>query len=537
MAAQLAGVWDDGRTRRLLGPLLRLAGLLLLAAAATLAIALVGYDLHDPSLNHATLGPVANPLGPAGANTADLLYQSFGLAAWLVPVAVAAWGLRLASQREHPWPWLPVLALPMALLAASAFFAGLPHPGMSVWPIRSGLGGIVGYVLLDKLELAVGVAAYLLVSLAVAMVLSMLALGASWRESAWLAGRAGAGSLWVGRRLGRVARRAGARSATVLAGQLRRQGARVGTAAAGLAPVIADRLGGLGSAEPTRLRPRRVVEPEEVDDGPDDPDLDVPDEPVPDLPRVRMRRPSQPTVDEDTDEAEELPLLAARPRPQLRAVPQPTPAPAEAPPRRPVVLDEDDLPGAPSLADAAFELPPIDLLAPVKAGTQPGLSKEQLHEISRQLETVLDDFGVRGAIVDAKPGPVVTLYELEPAPGTRAARVISLADDIARSLCALSVRVAVGARPQRDRHRAAERAPGHRLPARPDEGERLHGVLRPPAAHARQGHRRQPGRRRPGRMPHLLIAGTTGSGKSVAINAMILSLRLQAPAARSSGSS
>ena len=179
---------------------------------------------HDPSLNHATLGPVANPLGPAGANIADLLYQSFGLAAWLVPVAVAAWGLRLASQREHPWPWLPVLALPMALLAASAFFAGLPHPGMSVWPIRSGLGGIVGYVLLDKLELAVGVAAYLLVSLAVAMVLSMLALGASWRESAWLAGRAGAGSLWVGRRLGRVARRAGARSATALAGQLRRQG-------------------------------------------------------------------------------------------------------------------------------------------------------------------------------------------------------------------------------------------------------------------------------------------------------------------------
>ena len=85
----------------------------------------------------------------------------------------------------------------------------------------------------------------------------------------------------------------------------------------------------------------------------------------------------------------------------------------------------------------SFELPGLDLLAPVKTIAGPGESPQALAETSRQLETVLDDFGVRGEIIDAKTGPVVTLYELEPAPGTRAARVISLADDIARSLCAL----------------------------------------------------------------------------------------------------
>ena len=137
---------------------------------------------------------------------------------------------------------------------------------------------------------------------------------------------------------------------------------------------------------------------------------------------------------------------------------------------------------------------------------------------------MLDDFGVRGEIIDAKTGPVVTLYELEPAPGTRAARVISLADDIARSLCALSVRVAV--------------VPGRNVIGIELPNERRATVylreLLEADVYAASGARLpialgkdisgQPIVADLARMPHLLIAGTTGSGKSVAINAMILSL-------------
>src|SRR5690606_23852967 len=136
---------------------------------------------------------------------------------------------------------------------------------------------------------------------------------------------------------------------------------------------------------------------------------------------------------------------------------------------------------------------------------------------------------VRGEIIDVRPGPVVTLYELEPAPGTRAARVISLADDIARSLCAMSVRVAVV--PGRN-------VIGIELPNEQRETVYLRDLLSSPAYEDTAGRlTRALGKDISGdpvvvdlaRMPHLLIAGTTGSGKSVALNAMILSLLYRLP--------
>ncbi len=213
--------------------------------------------------------------------------------------------------------------------------------------------------------------------------------------------------------------------------------------------------------------------------------------------------------------------------PPVAPRPQPVPAvAANAHPVRPPQAQQEelDLVAADDFHDGTYELPSLDLLAPVRHVAQPTLTKEMLHEISRQLETVLDDFGVRGQITDAKPGPVVTLYELEPAPGTRAARVISLADDIARSLCALSVRVAVvpgrnviGIELPNDRRAtvylrellesAVFTSSGARLPLALGKDISGTSIVVDLA-----------------RMPHLLIAGTTGSGKSVAINAMILSL-------------
>jgi S-DNA-T family DNA segregation ATPase FtsK/SpoIIIE len=175
-------------------------------------------------------------------------------------------------------------------------------------------------------------------------------------------------------------------------------------------------------------------------------------------------------------------------------------------------------------SSGAFVLPPLSVLAAPKASDRMTLSKDELEENSRTLEGVLQDFGVRGEITKANPGPVVTLYELEPAPGIKSSRVIGLADDIARSMSALSARVAVV--PGRN-------AIGIELPNEHREKVYLREMLA--AKEGAESSAKLPlclGKTIGGtpvivdltRMPHLLIAGTTGSGKSVAINTMILSL-------------
>jgi S-DNA-T family DNA segregation ATPase FtsK/SpoIIIE len=169
-------------------------------------------------------------------------------------------------------------------------------------------------------------------------------------------------------------------------------------------------------------------------------------------------------------------------------------------------------------------LPSLDLLTAARSNGRPQVSAESLQNNSAALEGVLGDFGVRGEIINARPGPVVTLYELEPAPGIKSSRVIALADDIARSMSALSARVAVV--PGRN-------AIGIELPNPHREKVMLRELLAADASNSTTA--KLPlclGKTIGGepvivdlaRMPHLLIAGTTGSGKSVAINTMILSL-------------
>jgi S-DNA-T family DNA segregation ATPase FtsK/SpoIIIE len=172
----------------------------------------------------------------------------------------------------------------------------------------------------------------------------------------------------------------------------------------------------------------------------------------------------------------------------------------------------------------AYEMPPLSLLAKAVAIQRNELSDEALEENARMLESVLDDYGVKGEIVSVRPGPVVTMYELEPAPGLKASRVIGLADDIARSMSALSARVSTV--PGRS-------VIGIELPNANREKVMLREILS--ARDFGDSNMRLPlalGKDIGGdaivanlaKMPHLLIAGTTGSGKSVAINTMILSL-------------
>ncbi|MEM7497633.1 MAG: DNA translocase FtsK, partial [Pseudomonadota bacterium] len=197
-----------------------------------------------------------------------------------------------------------------------------------------------------------------------------------------------------------------------------------------------------------------------------------------------------------------------------------------APPRRSRKAEAE---AQPSLFAAApghepYEAPPLALLATPIAIGKPQQSQAALEENARMLETVLEDYGVRGEIVAVKPGPVVTLYELEPAPGLKASRVIGLADDIARSMSALSARIAtvpgrsvIGIElPNVEREKVWLR---ETLESRP------YGDARYPLALALgKDIEGEPVIANLAKMPHLLIAGTTGSGKSVAINTMILSL-------------
>src|SRR6185437_4006861 len=171
-----------------------------------------------------------------------------------------------------------------------------------------------------------------------------------------------------------------------------------------------------------------------------------------------------------------------------------------------------------------WQFPALTLLKSPPARTAAGPSEDALQANARLLETVLSDYVVQGSIVEIRPGPVVTLYEFEPAPGIRSARVIGLADDVARSLSVTAVRIATV--PGRN-------VIGIEVPNAKRETVFLSEILATEDWNKHSGRLTLAlGKEISGapviadlaRMPHLMIAGTTGSGKSVGVNAMILSI-------------
>ena len=451
--------------------LIEFCGLALFALAAAILAACLTFNAADPSFNRAAEGPAANLLGSAGAYGADLLLQSLGLATLILPLVLAGWGWRLTRRHLLGRWWLRALAVALLLPLASAALAALPTP--AGWPVGDSLGGFLGALLLSRGALAsaldpsmLAVVAGLLatVGFAYALGLSATEWRALGRAAAWTLGGAGRG-------LYKLARRPGL-GAWVLEGlNLRR--AEADTASEG------------------RREPRLHAALTIAGAGQQEPD----------------------------DEIESFARGSLRPaKPDL-----------VAPRKRRAALGKRGSQAGQRRLDfgpgGGYELPPLALLvAPESSAADPALGRDALEKNARLLETVLDDFGVHGRIVKVHPGPVVTRYELDPAPGTKTSRVIGLADDIARSMSAISVRVAVV---------PGSSSIGIELPNAQRETVFLRELLGSRDFESAGG--KLPlilGKDISGapmivdlwRMPHLLIAGTTGSGKSVGVNSMILSL-------------
>ncbi len=448
---------------------------LLLAAGVLLAVALASYDPADPSLNTATLRPAHNHAMLPGAIAADLLLQGFGLAGALPALAAFAWAWRIGAHRGLGGVPLRLAALLAALPVLAALLAAVPLD--SPWPTAAGPGGAAGR-LIGGLALAAGtdllgpyggIAMAALGSI-LALLLVLLALGLTARDyhtaravarTGVTHGRAGAGLF------GRLGRRATAFGVHLFH---RIDGATTTTKAAPPRP----------PAQPaaTRAEPR----------------LGAPQVPAPNAFPSAIAGPAP------------LPGAAAR-------APKPATGKKPAPEQIPLPLEQ------------TWQFPSMDLLAPAPdRATLGGPTTEQHDATARLLETVLAEYGVEGRIVEHTAGPVVTLFELEPAPGIRAARVIGLADDVARSLSVLAVRIAT--------------VPGRNVIGIEVPNQKRETVYFTELLHSQPWITSQAtlplalGQTIDGeaiiadlaRMPHLLVAGTTGSGKSVGINAMILSL-------------
>ncbi|HQT73963.1 MAG TPA: DNA translocase FtsK 4TM domain-containing protein [Acidiphilium sp.] len=479
-------------TRQFLSPALKarfvrhlaeLGALCAVLAGLTVLVSLASYHPGDPSFDTASSLKPQNLAGRFGAILADLLLQGFGIAGALPALVLLAWGFALVNRGEITRFRLRALSTLLALPALActlgvlqSFDAGFA-PG---WPAASGPGGAVGTLLggygADVAHSALGMigrAALLGLSALLGTGFTVFAFGLTsgeWR----LAGRRAAAAAAVSARQGRRAVRAAGSTSIWLRDIVASQPMSETTAADDRASLVI---------------PRGPVET-------GDPAGSYDDEAGAAL--------ANPPASFSQAEGRSAPSRLTRAAP-----------PRKAPPR------QERLP----LPDNLWRLPPLELLkqAPSRQ-TSGGPNAEALQANARLLETVLGDYGVQGRIVEIRPGPVVTLYELEPAPGIRSARVIGLADDIARSLSVLAVRIATV---------QGRNVIGIEVPNAKRETVFLSELLESSDWNATTGRLGlalgkdiggKPVIADLARMPHLLIAGTTGSGKSVGVNAMILSL-------------
>ena len=467
-----------------------IAGLLALAGVASLTLALLTWSVSDPSLNHATNARIHNLLGAPGAIAADLVMQFIGLASAALLAPPAFWGWSLVTKRRLERPRLKVGLYLTGVIAAAGLASLLPAPGS--WPLPTGLGGVVGDAVLAIPRRVLPLSPW-----------ATIALGCSLAGIAILALAAASG---------------------------------VGSGPNSPAEDARDNQAG-------KARARALARFDDEDDE-DEPSFGM----VTIGAVIHALLTAKGTL-------RRMVVRGSKPASESLPILSPAPAPASPAPWS-GLRDADDIltvaaalaprvqgsalspfagaarvaPASRSAADifarprGEWVMPSITMLTEPKKSVGAKVSQDALEQNARLLEGVLDDFGVKGEIVNVRPGPVVALYELEPAPGIKSSRVIGLADDIARSMSAVSARVAVV---------QGRNAIGIELPNQRRDTVYLRELLA--SEDFGKSNHRLPialGKTIGGdavivdltRMPHLLVAGTTGSGKSVAINTMILSL-------------
>lgn len=494
------------------GALKALGATLLLAALLSWA-SLLSWSVDDPSLNHATNGSTTNYLGKSGAVFSDILIQGFGLAAIFLILPIAIEGLRLLLSKPVNKIRLRALSAPFSTALFATTLSILPK--ISSWPLSQGYGGIIGDTISGStniLAMAQNSSTSLIITFSILMILSLIAFSfttaLSWKDARILfhiedkeAFKASLkepfnrlGYWFRFRQASQVEpsynQRQWWRNANLdepseqnyQHGQNQTQ-PRIYPQNAALAP--------RDERTPLSMRPHTPADFR--NEGQEQAgQLGQPDMLPPELPQA------------------ELPPMSAKAEPYRTQHPSSKTA-KKAKHKGPKHSEE-------------FILPSVSLLNEPSAQPAAHLSHDELREMAATLESVLLDFGIKGSILNVRPGPVVTLFEFEPARGIKTSRIVGLADDIARSMSALSARIAVI--PGRS-------ALGIELPNATSETVFLRDLVEQPEFY----HTDLPlplilGKSIGGEpvitdlstMPHLLIAGTTGSGKSVGINTMLLSL-------------
>jgi S-DNA-T family DNA segregation ATPase FtsK/SpoIIIE len=443
---------------------LELLGLLFFGIAIFLIAALTSYDENDPSVNLVNSAIIKNLGGAAGANVSDLALQYIGLGCLMLVIISATWGYKLFRKQGLPKIWVKITLLPLLLPLSAGMFKLLDYGFDKPTTWKHYYGGVIGDTLHLHIEPYITVWGYGAIFIIATFACLYYTLGLT-----------------------------------------KEQWHKIATAVLLVIQKIFDMvLWVLHILLMIKARLQALVEGD---------DYVAPQKPV------RAEKPIEPKV------------RKKRASPLAKALKK---APAAPKPKKPRVIsrkNNDDDNGSAPVEQTSFDLemrndyqlPPLDLLQKVKA-SKINISDSALSQNAELLENVLEEYGVRGKIIEVLPGPVVTLYALEPAPGTKSARVIGLADDIARSMSAESARIAVI--PGRN-------AIGIELPNSERETVYLREMLgsdefkkskfKLPLALGKDigG---EPTLIDLAKTPHMLVAGTTGSGKSVGINAMILSL-------------
>jgi DNA segregation ATPase FtsK/SpoIIIE, S-DNA-T family len=454
-------------------------------------LAIASYNRADPSINTAAQSTtdIQNWMGGAGAALADLMLQTLGLGAVIVAICVAIWGGALLLRRSLTPFWLRFACAIFAGVAASAAFARVPSLDWLPLPHMGGSGGmLLLQSSVDLFAIDQGFTIFAYSWAALAFVLFCVACTIGFAELKWV------GALLLNLTL-----------ATAYA---------IYDAACAVVDWVRSHTDSDFVARERSHERRKPIIPPPIDS--DDDEIEYEEDSTDQDDEVGEE--DEEEVDDEQDEEQEdeeeddprsLRVTKGRKIEKSARVRQ----------KKFQLFDGGE-----------WELPALDLLhEPDEDPANQKVDEKAMRMNAQLLQNVLQDFNVKGEITNISPGPVVTLYELEPAPGTKSSRVIGLADDIARSMSAVSVRAAVV--PGRN-------VIGIELPNKKRQTVYLRELIGTKDYEKHQA--KLPlvlGKDIGGapiiadlsRMPHLLVAGTTGSGKSVAVNTMILSLLYRLP--------